>query len=126
MSNENVGKRSLWDRVKAAIIIITAISTMFGMFFGAFQYIDNTYAKDSSLVFLGHKVDVKILDDRINKLQERSWNLSDRLTLLDIGDNRRLDIQKQIRESDAKRDRLDDELQIVIKKYKEAEERIKP
>jgi hypothetical protein len=123
MSNED--KRTIWDKCKSGIIITGAIFTMFGMFFGAFQFIDQTYAKDNQLIFLNHKVDVKILDDRINKIQDRLWVLGDRLALLPSNHPSRQMIQEQIRESTARKNRLDDELQIVIEKYKQAEEDVK-
>lgn len=118
-------KRSWWDKTKSAIIVIGAIFTMFGMFFAAFQFIDNTYAKDSQVIFLSHKVDVKILDDRINKLQNREWELEDRLTRLPPGDINIPAVKKQLRQAMAERDRLNEELQVVIQKYKQAEEDIK-
>lgn len=118
-------KRSWWDKTKSAIIVIGAIFTMFGLFFGGFQYIDSTYAKDNQVIFLNHKVDVKILDDRINKLQDRQWALEDKLATLPVGSPDATTIRQQIRQSKAERGRLDAELQVVIRAYKQAEEDIK-
>jgi len=118
-------KRNIWDRVKSTIIVIGAVFTMFGLFFGAWQYIDTTYARDVQVIFLNHKIDVKILDDRINKLQVREWELQDRLATLKLGDPDHRQINQQLRRTKAEKTRLNDELQVVISKYKQAEENIK-
>jgi hypothetical protein len=118
-------KIGVWDKTKSGIIITGAVLTMFSLFFGGFQYIDTTYAKDKQVIFLNHKVDVKILDDRINKLQNREWDLQDRLAIAPNGSANIPIIHRQINETTAEKNRLDAELKVVIGKYKQAEEDIK-
>ncbi len=122
---ETTKKRSWIEKLKSGVIVLGAIFTMFAIFFSGFQYNESTYAKESHLVFVDYKVDVKILDDRINRLQDREWALEDKLAAMDKLDPEYHTVNGILRKARAERERLNKELQIVIGKYRDAEEDIK-
>lgn len=114
-------KEQIQNISKSYAIDITVIATIIGLIFGAFQYIDITYAKDKDVSFLGYKIDIKILDDRSHNLQRRIWELEDRKALLDKRSDSEsvLIINKQLRETKTEKQKIDDELSIVIEQYKQ-------
>lgn len=70
------------DILKPVIILIGILSTAFGAYF----FIDTTYAKASAV----REVYVMVQEDRLNyrkeKLQERIWSLEDRYKKIDSMD----------------------------------------
>jgi hypothetical protein len=57
--------------MKIAIACITVLVALGGAFAGINSY----FAKDSELVLVAQRLEIKILDDRYNAIRERIWNL---------------------------------------------------
>lgn len=108
--------------IYSSIVGLTSVLVLIGLFFGAFQFIDTTYAQNKELDKLNTKVDIKILDDRSQALQQRLWSLEDRKISIE---SRPVDpfnteyraLMDQIRETESQKERVDKELDIVIEKH---------
>jgi lipoate-protein ligase A len=108
------------DRFKYSITVTISVLTLIGLFFGAYQFIDTTYAESHDLTHLTYKVDIKILDDRINSLQDRIWSLEDRKQTMDDDETIRI-IEEQLRKTRVEKERLEKELDAVITNYRSME-----
>lgn len=118
MSEEKTFK----ERFGSTIVSIASVLTLIGVFFGAFQFIDTTYAQNKELSKLIDKVDIKILDDRSKDLQQRIWSLEDRKMSVPVESTKDPVIkmlEDQIRETAVEKERVDKELDVVIQKYKD-------
>lgn len=116
-----MNEKRFGERFGSIILSTVSVLTLMGIFFGAFQLIDTTYAQNKELSRLIDKVDIKILDDRSKELQQRIWELEDRKLSIPLESDRasaRKMIEEQIREASVEKERVNRELDVVIQKYK--------
>lgn len=60
-----------WERIATFIGIIVTLS-------GIYVAVDDRYAKADDLKQISKRLDIKIGEDRSNRIQERIWKLEDR------------------------------------------------
>lgn len=121
MEPKKTEKVSFIQRFRGTIASVIAIFTLFGMLFGAFQFVDNTYATDKHMQMVEQKLDVKIIGDRTDRLTDRVWQLEDRRLSVQPGTPMAIELDRQLREARAAKYRSEQELNITIQKYKDAQ-----
>lgn len=92
--------------------VIVAIISIIAAFFTSYQFVDNRYALKKKLILIENRLERKIINDDLTQLQNRIWNLEDRL------DERPNDktLKEEIRLRKCEKDDLDKKLEILRNK----------
>lgn len=57
---------------------IIGVLTLFGIFFGAYQYMESRYALSEEVKKIEQRLDYKIMVDQFKAVQQRIWTIEDR------------------------------------------------
>ena len=66
------------DHLKTVGTGVGAVATIIGAFWAVYTFADSTYAKRPDVILVEQRLDAKIANDKVDRLQERAWRYEDR------------------------------------------------
>lgn len=92
--------------------LIIAILTLFGILFGAYQYMETRYALAQEVKKIEQRLDYKILTDQLKAIQQRIWTIQDRFN------NKKMDTttKEEVRDLEQNKEQIQEKIKVFEQK----------
>jgi septal ring factor EnvC (AmiA/AmiB activator) len=103
---------ALYGHFRSRVGFYISVLTIAGMIFGAPYWLDSHYAKASDLKNTDSRLEQKILEDKLNAIENHVWSIQDHYKNIDKAPQ---DIKDELRDLQSKKDRVKNRLDVLDK-----------